>query len=77
MSGWHARQQAKILSLTLRILLVSGQISQQHLARAARIAAAEVRGQRQPWPADLARAEADRVPAHSPTTIASNYGGDA
>lgn len=41
----YASKQVKILSLTLRILLVSGRITQKELARAASIAAAEVRRQ--------------------------------
>ena len=39
----HLSRQVKILSLTLRILLLTGRVSQPELLRAARIAAAEVR----------------------------------
>ena len=46
MADLHASKQVKILSLTLRILLVSGHITQKDLVRAAKIAAAEVRAQR-------------------------------
>ena len=42
----RARQQVKILSLTIRILLISGRITQMDLVRAARIAAADVRSER-------------------------------
>ena len=46
MSDRPASRQVKILSLTLRILLVSGRITQTDLLRAAKIAAAEVRARR-------------------------------
>ena len=46
MTDQHARDQVRILSLTLRILLTWRRISQQELVRAARIAAAEVRSER-------------------------------
>lgn len=45
MADRHTKWQVRILSLTLRILLVSGRISQKELERAAKIAAAEVRAQ--------------------------------
>jgi hypothetical protein len=46
MAHMHASKQVKILSLTLRILLVSRRITQKDLVRAAKIAAADVRAQR-------------------------------
>ena len=42
----RASRQVKILSLTLRILLVSGRITQTDLLRAVKMAAAEVRSER-------------------------------
>jgi hypothetical protein len=45
MADLQTSKQVKILSLTLRILLLSGLVTQKDLVRAARIAAAEVRRQ--------------------------------
>jgi len=50
MSNQHTLQQVKILSLTLRILLVSGRVTQKDMLRTARIASAEVRIRRPPDP---------------------------
>ena len=50
MTDAHSRQQVKVLSLVIRILLVSGHVRRQDLVRAAKIAAAEVRAQDSPRP---------------------------
>ncbi len=59
MASLHTGKQVKILSLTLRILLVSGRITQKDLVQAARIAAAEVRRQDPSLPSSAAKPDAE------------------
>lgn len=59
MANLHASKQVKILSLTLRILLVSGRITQKDLVQASRIAAAEVRRQGLSLPTEAAKPDTE------------------